>query len=241
MTVRADLHVHSCLSPCGDLENSPAAIARKAASIGVDIVGLCDHNTALNCPAFRDACRREGIVGVYGLEVSTREEIHVLCLFETPDDAVAFGAELYPLLAEFPHDPVRFGDQVIVDVDEVILGELEKSLFGAIDLPLSDIVAQTLERGGLSIPAHIDRTAHSIGSQIGFLPDEPFSAVEVTRDACEIQTGRFTRITNSDAHFLADIGARHFTFEARSAPFAALARALRDDRVSMEFAPRAGG
>lgn len=232
---RADLHLHSCLSPCGDLESSPSAIAATARERGLDVVALTDHNSALNCPAFAEACVRSGLSALYGMEATSREEVHLLCLFESVEQAIEMGERLYELLANVQNIPEKLGDQVYVDVDENILGSVEKHLIQAVDLSVDEIMSMVLDRGGLFIPAHIDRTMNSMGSQLGFLPPADYSAVEITRSPCPIATYDYPRVCNSDAHFLPDIAARWFAFEADRPDFAGLREALRARRIRLSI------
>jgi len=122
--MKLDLHIHSCVSPCGALEMSPSAIARAAVAAGLDGIALTDHNTALNTPACAEACRRAGLAFLAGVEVCTAEELHVLCLFDQVETALAFGADLYAQLPPVVNLPEKMGDQVYVDVEENILGEV---------------------------------------------------------------------------------------------------------------------
>jgi 3',5'-nucleoside bisphosphate phosphatase len=231
----ADLHLHSCLSPCGDLECSPRAIARHARERGLDMIALTDHNSALNTPSFRTCCLQEGVVPVFGIEATSTEEVHLLCLFETVEQALRLGEILYDALSDIPNNPDLFGDQVYVDAEEFILGEVEKHLTGAVHYSLEAIMEQTLDLGGLFIPAHIDRPVNSISSQLGFLPEAPYSAVEITRPDISLDTCNLPRIANSDAHFLADIGVRCTRYTARSLDFAGLRHALETHRAEPLF------
>ncbi len=181
MKIVADLHNHSCLSPCGDLYASPLRLAERAAAAGIHLMALTDHNSAANSPAFAEACRRWKIMALFGTETTSREEVHILSLFPTVDAALAWGEWLYGYLPDFRHDPEKFGDQVIVDVDENIIDFEKRYLIPAVDLGIEEIVAKTHKRKGLIIPAHIDRSANSIFSQLGFLPDLPYDALEITR------------------------------------------------------------
>ena len=246
MTIRADLHNHSCLSPCGDLAASPIAIARTAAERGIDLVALTDHNSARNAPAFAEACRRYGVMALFGTETTTREEVHVLSIFSTVSAAEEWGAWVYRRLPDFRHDPERFGDQVVVDADENILDFEERYLIPAIDASIEEIVAETLARGGLVIPAHIDRPANSLLSQLGFLPDDAYSALEITRWPPAVDPRGHTLICDSDAHFLDDIGRRTFSFESHrelsatspgDAVFSALRDALAAGTPTLSIAP----
>ncbi len=210
---------------------SPSLVARKAASLGLAIAALTDHNSALNAPAFAAACAKEGVVPVFGIEVTTREELHVLAIFETEEQALELGKTLYGLLPPIANDPVRFGDQVYVDEDETILGEVDRYLVNAADLSLDDASELILSAGGLFIPAHVDRPAFSISSQLGFLPDMRYSAIEVTSWPCLMNPGSVPMISSSDAHYPDAIGSRFVRFEADDASFASLKRALESGRV----------
>jgi len=211
--MKLDLHIHSCVSPCGALEMSPAAIAAAAAAAGMDGIALTDHNTALNTPACAEACKRAGLFFLAGLEVCTAEELHLLCLFDDVATALAFGAELYAQLPRVANRPEKMGDQVYVDVEENILGEVEIYLGTGCAWPLTDVCHTVHARGGLVVPSHIDRPSHSLLSQLGVIPDLPFDALEVMSGA--LPTGvpasvwrRYPRIMASDAHNLRDIGRR---------------------------------
>lgn len=236
MTVRADLHNHSCLSPCGDLDNSPLRLAKEAAKQGITMLALTDHNSAANCPAFADACNRYQIVPVFGTETTSAEEIHVLSLFGDLAAALDWSAWVYERLPDFKHSQENFGEQLIVDVDETILAIEERYLIPGISATLDEIAMETLRRGGLVIPAHIDRTAHSIASQLGFLPDTRFSALEITQLPITMNRPGHPCITSSDAHRPEEIGRRWISFEASEHPsFRDLVVALQEDRISLSI------
>lgn len=232
--IRADLHIHSCLSPCGSLEMSPEAIAWRALDAGLDIIALTDHNSALNTPAFAAACSKQNISCIFGLEVTTREEAHILCLFSSVDKALALGAIIYPLLPNIANDPKRMGDQVFVDEDENILGEVEKYLPQAIDLSVDELSSRVREAGGLFIPAHIDKPVFSIISQLGFLPSLPYAALESTKIPCPVATGKNPIIVSSDAHYLEDIGKRKTVLSVSEVSFHGILEALQEGRIGYE-------
>jgi hypothetical protein len=247
VTVRADLHNHSCLSPCGDLYASPSSIALTARNRGIDLLALTDHNSARNAPAFEEACRRVGLMALFGTETTSREEVHILSLFATVDAAEAWGDWVYQRLPDFEHDPERFGDQVVVDADENILDFEPRYLIPAIDASIDEIRQETLDRGGLIIPAHIDRTTNSLLSQLGFLPDLQFSALEITRWPPATDPRGHTLICDSDAHFVEDVAQRSFQFtgeisvgSTQDEVFTALASALAAGEVELSIAPAPG-
>lgn len=227
----ADLHNHSCLSPCGSLDMSPSAIVTRALELGIDMLALTDHNCTRNLPAFSELCEKAGIVAVFGTEVTTIEEVHMLSLFRTLDEAMQFGEFIEFLLPDIPNMPEIFGDQVIVDAHENILDFFEPSLMSATSISFEDLVEEVLSRDGLIIPAHIDRMAFGAVSQLGFLPDLPYSAVEVVNFPTDLETYGNTLITDSDAHRIESMGRRSFTFSASACTYVGLKDALSHNRV----------
>jgi hypothetical protein len=187
---KADLHLHSCLSPCGDLESSPSLIAATARERGLDLIALTDHNSALNTPAFAVGCEREGIAAVFGMEATCAEEAHCLCLFASVEAALEFGSLLYERLVTVHNVPERWGDQVYVNADDEIEGEVEKLLISATDLALDEMERLVHGRGGLFIPAHVDRSAFSLMSQLGFVPPGNYDALETYREGATHSTVR---------------------------------------------------
>ena len=157
---------------------SPGRIAAAARGRGIDLLALTDHNASLNCPAFAIACVRESIVPLFGMELCSMEEVHLLAIFAAPREALEFGAAMYALLPDLPWDPAAFGDQVAVDEDENVLAMPERWLGAALEAPFDDLAARAHAVGALVIPAHVDRGMFSVYSQLGFLPPGPYDAVE---------------------------------------------------------------
>ena len=208
-----DLHIHSCLSPCADDDMTPNNIAGMAAIKGLNIVALTDHNSCKNCPAFFDACRRQGLIPIAGMELTTAEDIHIVCLFPELDDAMAFDKEIEAHLSNIRNRADIFGNQLILDGDDNIVGEEERLLISATDLWMEDALALVRAHNGYVHPAHINREANGIVSILGDIPDEyGFQYVEFKGkdDISEYKT-RFGFITDekilvcSDAHYLWDI------------------------------------
>ena len=235
----ADLHNHSCLSPCASLEESPSLLARLARERGLDIVALTDHNSALNCPAFEEACRREGIAALYGIEANSIEEVHVLCLFGRVDEALDFGAWLRGFLPPLPYDPEKLGDQVVVDADEGVLELVDYYLGASLDIGFGDLCQKAAARGAIVIPAHVDRPMFSVSSQLDFLPEGPYDAVESMREPHPALTRGLAAVSGSDAHHPEQVGRRPFLVELSddalrergAALLEELRRALRAKRV----------
>ncbi len=210
MIFRADLHIHSCLSPCGSLEMSPRAIVDKARKLGLNALALTDHNSSRNAPTFAKLCAQAGVCCLSGLEITTREEAHLLCLFDTPEEAARLEKHLEKRMPHVAFDPEKLGDQVYVNERDEILGDIPWRLETATDCTLEELIDCTLSWGGMCIPAHVNRPAFSIPAQLGFLPDLPYSAVEVSASAdfaaVRRQFAPHAIVTGSDAHYAHNIG-----------------------------------
>lgn len=220
MLYRADFHIHSCLSPCASLEMSPNAIVKRAKEVGLNAIALSDHNCTFNLPAFAAVCDRHKLDCLFGVEVTSMEEAHILCLFDDLDAAITLGTKVYESLPDIPNRPDRLGDQPIVDENENILGFAEKVLISASTYDVNTLLSLVHALGGLFIPAHIDRSAFGIVSQLGFLPPENFDAVELTAAGDVALAGPYTVLRNSDSHQLETIGDgfSEFNIEALTVP-----------------------
>ena len=228
------MHVHTCLSPCGDLEMSPQKIAAQAQRVNMGIIAICDHNSAENVPAVTRAGDLRDLVVLPGMEICSREEIHVLAIFESLDPAFEMQSKLY---AHLPgkNDPDAFGLQVVANEnDEVVLLE-DRLLIGAVDLPVEVIVSEIHRLGGAAIASHVDRGSFSVISQLGFIPDAlKFDALELSSNIREgeakerfAQYSRFPFIRNSDAHFLKDVGKNTCEYVLDRPTFGEILKALR--------------
>jgi len=214
----ADLHNHSCLSPCGSLELSPKRILELGEAKGIKLMALTDHNSSLNCPAFAKLSAKYGIIPLYGMEATTSEEIHVLCLFANLEKSMAFNEYAYSILTPFLNNPEKTGDQVYVDEDENIVGEVDYYLVNPLQLSIDNIGQKVIEYGGIVIPAHVDRHAFSMTSQLGIIVDGPWSALECVRippmfNNTNLRTHNFPLTTSSDAHYAEHIGRRPFLLD----------------------------
>ncbi len=232
-TFRADLHVHTCLSPCGELEMTPRAILDVAQRRRLDIVGICDHNAAANVPAAVRAAHPGATVVIAGLEVTSREEVHVLALFDTPAAALDMQAYVLAHLAG-ENDADVFGPQVIVD-DAGDPAELcPHLLIGATDLSLSEVVEAIHARAGCAIAAHVDRERFGVIGQLGFVPLAlPLDGLEfsprVSRADARLRyadNDRWELVCGSDAHRLDEIGRGWTDFELERPEVAEIRMAL---------------
>lgn len=206
MSYRADFHIHSCLSPCASLEMSPLSIVQRAKEVGLNAIALSDHNCAFNLDAFAKVCRNAAMECLFGVEVSTTEEVHVLCLYDRLDAAIDLGERVYDSLPDIPNQAERFGDQPIIDENEDILGFADKLLIGASSYDIGSLLELVHSTGGLFVPAHIDRSVYGMVSQLGFLPEEDFDAVELTPRGSPELAQHYPIMRNSDSHQLASIG-----------------------------------
>lgn len=198
-----DLHVHSCLSPCGDDDMTPCNIAGMAFLNGLKIVALTDHNSLKNCPAFFEACAEYGIVPVAGTELTTAEEIHMVCLFESLETALRFDGELTGHRMQLKNRVEIFGSQPIMGPGDEVTGEDPWFLPAATDLPIEKAAALVRSFGGLCYPAHIDRESNGLLAILGTFPEKPvFGLAEVReRKNTALAEGR-KLIVSSDAHRL---------------------------------------
>jgi PHP family Zn ribbon phosphoesterase len=207
-----DLHLHSCLSPCGDNDNTPCNIAGMASLCGLNIAALTDHNTTKNCPAFFEAARNYGIIPVAGMELTTSEDIHAVCLFENLDDAVRFDEMVSSRRILIKNKPEFFGEQLILDSRDNLIGSEEYLLSNATDISIDEIYSLAKQFGGVAYPAHIDRDGNSITAVLGTIPEySEFDfyelhfkdSVNAMSEKYGIDKGRF--IVSSDAHYLTDM------------------------------------
>jgi len=234
--VRADLHLHTCLSPCGDFDVTPAAVVARAAELGLGLIAICDHNSAENVAAAREAARRLGRGAPHvlaGLEITTAEEVHVLGLFDDLPAALTMQAMVFDHLQKEPNDPDIFGLQIVANADDEVEYFNPRLLIGATDLAVSEVARRVHALGGLLVAAHIDRPSYSLVGQLGLIPpDLPLDAVEISRASDPAQAQRWLMgarlpvIASSDAHFLRDVGAAWTELELARPCLAELALAL---------------
>ncbi|MBR1584733.1 MAG: PHP domain-containing protein [Clostridia bacterium] len=208
MELFADLHIHTCLSPCGDNDMTPANILGMAVVKGLDMVAISDHNAARNLPTAQKVADAYGILLIPGMEITTREEVHMLGYFPSVEAAVDFGDMLREHLPNRKNKPSLFGDQWIVDEDDNVIGEEDALLIGATDLPLAEAAARVRAYGGVPVPAHINRGSNGLLINLGIMPKEPFfPTVEVWRHLpCPMEALENKHVLHSsDAHYLGDI------------------------------------
>lgn len=229
----ADLHIHSCLSPCGSLRMSPRVIVNAAVDRGIDLIALTDHNTCAMGPMVAHTAEKAGLAFLYGIELQTREEVHLLAYFDDCVACRALSEEIYAYLPDMANDPEYFGDQVIVDEEENIIRTEERLLLNSITLSLEDVTKRVRAYGGLPVPAHIDRGAFSLLGQLGFFPETAaFPIVEVWGRTIPKECEQRAVLRSSDAHEPEQIGRRTtvLTMERASVEEILLAAARVDGR-----------
>lgn len=216
-----DLHIHSCLSPCGDDEMTPNNIAGMGVVAKLDIMALTDHNTCRNCPAFFKTAEANGIVPVAGMELTTAEDIHLVCLFEKLEDAMNFDSAVSEKRIPFRNRVDIFGKQMIMDENDEVIGTEENLLSNATLITVDEAPALVESFGGICYPAHIDREANGIVATLGIFPELPFFPCAEYHDGDKRKEyeERFPLLTSkpfvvsSDAHYLWDISGRLNCFE----------------------------
>ena len=211
---RADLHIHSVLSPCGDLDMSPARIIAEAKKKELNIIGITDHNSTLHAQLIVELGKKEGITVFPGAEVATQEEVHCLTFFENIEATKSFQAFLEEKSAGIPNNTERFGYQLVVNEQEEIVGEMKDLLIVGINASIEEVEEEVHKLNGVFIPAHVDRSVTSIYSQMGFIPSGlhidaiEFSANTTRQEVLEKrpELKDYALITNSDAHYPDHIG-----------------------------------
>lgn len=194
---------------------SPKNIVREAKKKGLHFIGICDHNSAENVYAVKKIAEREKIIVIGGMEVTTREEVHILALFDEDRRLQSLQDIIYKNL-HGTNDERLYGDQVVVDEEDVVVGFNKKLLIGATEIPLHEVVDLIHRLKGLAIASHIDREGFGIIGQLGFIPEDlPLDAVEITdlsqKDKVSLPK-KFPLVVSSDAHILEDIGKGRTSF-----------------------------
>ena len=243
------LHVHSCLSPCADLEMSPGEIVKRALAAGMDGLALTDHQSARNCPAIAECAARAGLPCLFGMELQTAEEVHTVALFDTVEAALALTDWVYEALPKRVNDPDTFGDQPVVTWDDDIVEMEWRILAMGCRRTIPETATKVHELGGLYIAAHVDRANHSVIGALGAIPEplveseaQPdggkfFDAVELSRTADaalwlpKVEGYAVTR--SSDAHNLDDIARVWTEADIPEFTIAALRRAFADKATAI--------
>ncbi|MGI6192977.1 MAG: hypothetical protein ACOYI3_05395 [Christensenellales bacterium] len=221
MKLAADLHMHSCLSPCGSEDMTPNNIVNMSLLKGLDVIAVSDHNSAKNLPAVAAVAQRAGILFLPAVEVQTKEEVHILAYLPAVEAALELGEVIRNKLLPIPNREDLFGPQIVMNEKDEEIEREERLLLQSADMSINELVAIVKSLGGAAVPAHINRKSYSIVNALGFVPDGVFTTLEVSTNAPAIRanTTRYHMMFNSDAHDLREINERCFMIwpEARSA------------------------
>ncbi|MGL5436879.1 MAG: PHP domain-containing protein [Lachnospiraceae bacterium] len=237
MKLSYDLHIHSCLSPCGDDDMTPGNIVGMAVVKGLDVIAVTDHNSCRNCPAVMNIAEQYGILAIPGMEINTVEEVHAICLFQELEQAMAFDAYVYERLLPFPNKEEIFGKQQIYNESDCQVGTEPLLLINSTDISFDELWDLTLSYGGVMFPAHIDKNTNSLISNLGFVPpDSRFRTAELKDPdkltglaAGNSYLNTCTIITNSDAHYLEHIQEPLYTIEVSDRSAAAVLQRLKGE------------
>jgi len=208
-----DLHVHTVLSPCAEIEMIPPLIVRRAQELGLDVIAITDHNCAANAPAVIEAARGTGVAVLPGMEVQTREEVHMLCLFDVLEQANALQDVVFSALPDLKNDERFFGAQYVVDATGDYLRTEERLLATSTTLSVEQVVEQVSVLEGICLPAHVDRPSYSLLSNLGFIPPElPIAGLELSRLTIPAKfvelfpaLAKYGMIISGDAHRLEEM------------------------------------
>ena len=233
--IRADLHIHTCLSPCGELEMTPQSIVRVCQEKKVDMIAVCDHNSAENVKSVQKAAEGTGLTVLAGMEITTAEEVHLLAIFGDEAHVTRLQTIVYEHLLPGENDENLFGVQVVANEQDEVESIVTKLLIGGTNLSLEEAVERIHEIGGLAVPSHIDRESFSLVAQLGIIPEDlPVDALEVSAlaDVEDVRqqipgAGRFPLIMSSDAHRLDEIGRVTTTFNMADATLEEINKALK--------------
>lgn len=235
---RADLHLHTVLSPCGDLDMSPVSLVEQAHLLGLKIIGVTDHNSTRHSRLIQELAAKKDIFTLCGAEVTSKEEAHLLCFMPDGKRLDMLQNYIDTYLQKIENNVKFFGEQLLVNEHEEILEEEKYLLINAIDQDINEISDFVLSNGGIFIPAHVDRQAFSLTSQLGFIPpDLKCDALEISKHSDVNQVVQqfsyvkdYSFIRSSDAHYINDIGSAYTNFYLKERSFKEIKMALQKEQ-----------
>ena len=230
---KADLHIHTCLSPCSESTMSPRRIVEQAKLKGLDIIGICDHNSIENVVYVKKAGEKEGLAVIGGIEVTSKEEVHILAYFDEDEKMVELADLIYENLPG-ENDERLFGTQIVANEDDEVMSLNSRLLIGATSLSIEYLVARIHALSGLAIASHIDREGFGIIGQLGYIPDNlELDGLEISPrlslNEAKIKFGQSCNlpfVTSSDAHNLEDIGKSYTCLSIAEANIKEIRKAL---------------
>lgn len=212
MKAYIDLHIHSTLSPCADEDMTPNNIVGMAFLKGLNIIAVTDHNSIMNVKATMECAFKYGIKVIPGIELETKEEVHVICLLPSLEKAESFQELVWGRLPNLKNRPEIFGQQYVMDSEDNIIESVDKLLITATDICIDELFNIVENLGGVCIPAHVDRNSYSLIGNLGLIPESlPIKYIEISKNCSTEFLQRNTQLLNykllksSDAHHLGDI------------------------------------
>ncbi len=217
---QADLHIHTLLSPCGEVEMIPPLIVEAAKMARLDLIGIADHNSCENAGSVMKAAEGSGIRVLPGMEVQSIEGVHLLCLFDSLDQAEALQEVVYKSLIKMAGNYLFTEQQFVVDSEGEFIRYCDKHIALPTSLDIDDVYKRVIDLGGIMIPSHIDRKSTGIIDVLAMIPESPdFDALEISLNTTPDQArenypsvGTKPIIQNSDAHWLNAVGQRRTVF-----------------------------
>lgn len=224
MLLRVDFHIHTALSPCGDGDMTPNNIVNMAKIKGLDVIAITDHNSVENVAPCIEVGRSVGLIVIPGMELQTKEDVHIICLFRNQEDALSFQELVYAGLPKEENNERVFGEQLIFDAQDNIIGKNSRLLLTSTNISLDNAFYEVMKLGGAFIPAHIDKSANGIIENLGFIPD--YLEIKTLEYKYMDKINKFLKagilnsnykfIKSSDAHYLLDILEEENEFECES-------------------------
>jgi hypothetical protein len=229
----ADLHLHTVLSACAEVEMIPPLIVQRARELGLELLAVTDHNAARNVAAVAAAAAGTGITVLPGMEVQSREEVHLVCLFDTLEQVLAWQERVFAALPDRENDEAFFGAQFVVDAEGEYLETERRLLSISTALSVEQVVAGVRALGGIVLAAHVDRPSFSLVANLGFVPPGlEIAGIELSRRADPAaalqrlpQLRAHGLVVSGDAHRLEEMTARTM-FKVKVPVVAELALAL---------------
>lgn len=235
--IKADLHIHTTLSPCGSLDMSPSKIVETSIKKGLDLIAITDHNSIENSFYTESIGRKNGLKVLFGMEAQTQEEVHILTIFDKRQDIERFYNIIYDFLPDVKNNPEFFGDQIVVDENDNIVRVEKKLLSNSLNISIEELYELTKKYNGVFIPAHINRYRTSLISNLGFIPEFiknmvveinlPFSSAFL-----EIELSNLSYIVNSDAHFPIDIGRNYTIYNTKFFGIKSLYNSVLENKIN---------
>ncbi|MFT9493601.1 PHP domain-containing protein [Anaerosolibacter sp.] len=239
MKIAIDFHIHTALSPCGDEDMTPNNIIGMSVLKGLDAIAITDHNTIENCDACMTVGLKHNLIVIPGMELQTKEEVHLLCLFKNLSAAKEFQSKVYEKMSIKENLSELFGKQIIYDDKDQPVGENRRMLISSVNMSLEEAFRDVDLLEGVVIPAHVDKSSYSIIANLGFIPPNlPISIIEISKNGNHgalmekfhfLQ--RYKSLRNSDAHYLHDILERESFIEVEEKSIFGILEALKAGNI----------